>query len=404
MLVIMTLLSVRSFCKAAWKGVLRQEVHGVNVVHLLTCLVGWANLVGYLYVTFLLADTRERYKDFLNDKREERSREFYDAAEYTEYIMGYLRVSSAYSHLLFMCRCFMSMRWQPRLAVVTQTLLACSSDLFHYLLVLVPTFVAFAISGRLIFGRDIVEFATIQGALATCFKIAVESEYDWYSISLKDSRTAAVWIVLYMILVVMLMLNMVLAIIMDVYQEVRTNSGNDMSVYEHLVYIYHKLYYANEWVPECQLLDQIEECHNTIQISDLRLIFPEMHHYQMEHLMLRCKNKVQRISRVGISKTYTAQMAAAIYLGFEDITENLQKMVDSGWMGMGIEAGSVSNREWVKEILTSVAAQQHWMDLTAKHISTLQMRLQGETIVDDQERRRLQRMKNARDRSVHLNV
>merc|ERR1719210_250807 len=157
-----------------------------------------------------------------------------------------------------------------------------------------------------------------------CFKIAVESEYDWYRISSKDSRTAAVWICLYMILVVMLMLNMVLAIIMDVYQEVRTNSGNDMSVWEHLVYIYNKLYYSNEWVQETHLLDQIEECHTTIHISDLRLIFPEMHHFQMEHLMSRCKNKVQRISRVGISKTYTAQIAAAIYLGFEDITSNLQ--------------------------------------------------------------------------------
>merc|ERR1712151_662045 len=166
-----------------------------------------------------------------------------------------------------------------------------------------------------------------------------------------------------MILVVMLMLNMVLAIIMDAYQLVRTNSGDDMSVYEHLVYIYHRLQKNNEWVPESQLLDQIEECHNTVQISDLRLIFPEMHHFQMEHLMKRCKNKVQRISRVGISKTYTAQMAAAIYLGVQDINQNLQTMVDSGWIGMGIEAGSAANREWVKEILSSVAVQQHWMDL-----------------------------------------
>mmetsp|Transcript_126387 Transcript_126387/g.352189 ORF Transcript_126387/g.352189 Transcript_126387/m.352189 type:complete len:101 (+) Transcript_126387:1-303(+) len=84
-------------------------------------------------------------------------------------------------------------------------------------------------------------------------------------------------------------------------------------------------------------------------------------------------------------------MIAAIHLGLEEVSENLRRMKRKGWMGKGIEVGSDENRVWVKDIFSSMAVQNHWMSLAAKHIATLQLRTQGVTLEQDNERRRMLR-------------
>merc|ERR1719414_2908726 len=99
----------------------------------------------------------------------------------------------AYANLFFLCQCFIALQWQPRLSVVAQTLLACSSDLFHYLIVLFTTMLSVSISGMVIFGARLPEFSTVSASLRTCFKIAMESEYLWSRLSEKDHTIAFIW-------------------------------------------------------------------------------------------------------------------------------------------------------------------------------------------------------------------
>ena len=89
----------------------------------------------------------------------------------------------SYAHIGFMMQCFMALQWQPRLAVVTHTLIDTSVDLFHFLIVFIPTFIAFAIAGHAMFGRRIDTFSTIEGSICVCFKLAMESEFDWWTLS-----------------------------------------------------------------------------------------------------------------------------------------------------------------------------------------------------------------------------
>merc|ERR1719409_1222772 len=94
----------------------------------------------------------------------------------------------AYSHLILIVRSFVTLQYQPRLAMVTSTLEATTMDLLHFLLVFFPTFVAFAACGHTIFGRRLEEFATIEAAVGTCFKIAMESEFQWQRLSASEGE------------------------------------------------------------------------------------------------------------------------------------------------------------------------------------------------------------------------
>jgi len=133
---------------------------------------------------------------------------------------------TTYISLLLMLRVFLALEAQPQLAVVLRTLRATSEDLGHFLIIIVPTFIAYAISGWCLFGRRVPEFSSILRAIGTCFKIAIESEYQWVELSAEDFLTSAIWIWSFILLIVLVMLNMVLAIIMDVYTEVRKSAGD----------------------------------------------------------------------------------------------------------------------------------------------------------------------------------
>jgi len=397
-LIIRSISTVISFCQAARRRQLRSLLNATFIFAMLTVSLSWINIFMFVYAEGLTRIVRQDLEAYLVDPSLMSSDNLYESTtNLISMMVSITRPLMAYANLFFLCQCFIALQWQPRLAVVTQTLLACSSDLFHYLIVLTMTITAFAISGMVIFGRRIADFAVIQGAIAVCFKIAIESEYDWETLSdTQEWWTAFTWVVLYLLLVVMLMVNMVLAIIMDVYAEVRVHSGDNMTIFAHLLYIYRKLYFHKQWVPDDQLLDQVSEMPQHITLLEVRQAFPEMHHHQLAYLQTQCQNKASRISRVGLNKTYTSQIVAAILFGLEEVNCNLERLKGRGWMAKGIEVGCNESREWVKDVFSSIAVQNHWMNLTGKHISTLQLRMQGVTVQEEDERRRQMRLKAGR--------
>merc|ERR1719217_972970 len=101
------------------------------------------------------------------------SRNLLDKVQAFADLSSVYRIFVADAHLMFMIRCFIALQWQPRLAVVTHTLMETSIDLFHFLIVFVPTFAAFAVAGHEMFGRRLAEFSTVEGAVNRCFKIAM---------------------------------------------------------------------------------------------------------------------------------------------------------------------------------------------------------------------------------------
>mmetsp|Transcript_45881 Transcript_45881/g.98331 ORF Transcript_45881/g.98331 Transcript_45881/m.98331 type:complete len:765 (+) Transcript_45881:153-2447(+) len=347
-------------------------------------LVSWASVFLGLFVVFLMLSTgtlrgavRDAIVAYQEDPSTENSLALADEVDSASSFLSFVFVVVADAHLLFMIRCFTSLKWQPRLAVVTRTINKMSSDLTHFLIVLIPTFIAFAIAGMMMFGRRLQDWATMQAAMATCFRISMENEFKWKDLSAVDFFTSLLWVWVFVPLVVLLMLNMVLAIIMDIYQEVRREAGNTMTITKHLQYLYMAISKRQEWVTYDALYEGVSALPATISLLELRQAFPTMPDYQGEYLVSECFNKARYISRCGVDTSVTAGMVAAIHVSLEEMLNDINAMKSRGWLGMGFEIPNSSERECVKDILTSVSMQQHWMKLAQSSMNSLKNKIDG---------------------------
>merc|ERR1719428_1853694 len=69
--------------------------------------------------------------------------------------------------LVIILRCFKAFSSQQRLAVVSQTLLACTTDVFHFGCVFMFIFTMFSVAGVIIFGHRVESFSTLERASIT---------------------------------------------------------------------------------------------------------------------------------------------------------------------------------------------------------------------------------------------
>jgi len=379
--VLMLIASAAMLSRDAFKAIsarnFKSHITFVNVV-------SWASVLIGFFIVFLMVSTGQSRSDIRKtiaafEGVASEANAYGLAAEADKFAnyMQFVRVAIADAHLLFMIRCFISLKWQPRLAVVTRTISKMSSDLTHFLIVLIPTFIAFAIAGMMMFGRRLQDWSTMPSAMSTCFKISMENEFRWRDLSSVDFFTSLLWVWVFVPLVVLLMLNMVLAIIMDIYQEVRREAGNTMTIAAHIKYLYMAFKYRADWVSHDALYTGVSDSPATLSLLELRQAFPSMPDFQGEYLVAECFNKARYMSRCGVDTSVTAGMVAAIHVSLEEMLNDIKTMKARGWLGMGFEIPNPGERECVKDILTSVAMQQHWMKLTQKAMSGLQNKIEG---------------------------
>lgn len=377
MLVASTVYISFELCYACRKRMIKFHFTTVNCVTWLTCFMGWFNALGLLVLSNYRIDVKEKLQAVWTDNTPSNAAALQDSADNFVYYATWYRVFVADAHIIFMMRCFIALQWQPRLAVVTHTLIETSVDLFHFLIVFVPTFMAFAIAGNEMFGRRVQQFATIEGAICVCFKIAMESEFDWMTYSEEDFLTAMSWVWLYVLLVVLLMLNMVLAIIMDVYSVIRLRAGNSETVWANIMFLCNRAWMAKKWVKDSVLQERVAHMPRTISQDELIKAIPELSDYQLARLMNHCIAEAQAVMRMGVHASYTAQMTAATKIGLDGISRDISVLKDKGWMGRGVEAGSLPERMLAQDVLQSAAVQTHWMTLMQTQIDNLKKKTHG---------------------------
>merc|ERR1719265_3074 len=143
----------------------------------------------------------------------------------------HLRLSVAVYPLIIIIRLFKSFAAQPKLALVTKTLASACPDLFHFFIVFGSVFVTFTICGIVLFGREVGSFTTWTRATISCFRVML-GDIDWEELSAIGRTEASIWLWLYIIIIVLLMLNMIIAIIMDHYEEVKADAGHAETLFE----------------------------------------------------------------------------------------------------------------------------------------------------------------------------
>merc|ERR1711988_1599566 len=104
----------------------------------------------------------------------------------------------------------------------------------------------------------------------------MEGEYDWAELSAEHPLTTAFWVWSFMILVMLLMLNMVLAIVMEVYTEMRRNAGRSETVWQTFMVLLQRLRNWRVWVSGRELDAFLETAPEYVSEEMLQKAFPDM--------------------------------------------------------------------------------------------------------------------------------
>lgn len=150
--------------------------------------------------------------------------EFYDRVDGLVYDVHFLRTFLAVYPFVIVSRFFKAFSLQPRLAMVTNTLSKAAVDITHFVVVFATVFAIFGFSAMILWGQELEEFANEMRSLQTLFRILL-GDFDWEQLHNVGRPQAYLWFWTFVWLVNMVLLNMLLAIIMDVYTDVKAGIG-----------------------------------------------------------------------------------------------------------------------------------------------------------------------------------
>jgi hypothetical protein len=129
--------------------------------------------------------------------------------------------------MVFLFRWYKGFRGQARIAQITETLASALADLVHFAIISLVLFVNFALAGHVLFGHEVAEWSTIPRSLQSCLGMAW-GRVDYQPLHDIAPISAAIWLSGYVISIVMISMNMLLAIIMDHYGGVfHANNAGD---------------------------------------------------------------------------------------------------------------------------------------------------------------------------------
>jgi len=125
---------------------------------------------------------------------------------------------------LIMVRMIDGFRANPRMGILTATLTAAADDLFHFLCVFVVVYSNFILGAHLLFGQTLPEWSNMSKASNTGFR-ALMGDFDFEAMYRVAPVSASVWFWAYMLLLFLILINMVLAIVLEAYDHVKHQAG-----------------------------------------------------------------------------------------------------------------------------------------------------------------------------------
>jgi len=141
--------------------------------------------------------------------------------EYASTIMKAQLFFNFINIVLCLVRTFKFYRFQPRLAIVNQTLGAAYQDLLHFLLMFLTFLLGFGVIAHILFGPEIFIFSTFAESINSIYIMMLTAAVDVASLAHVDGAMAVLFYLLFMFLVAVILLNVLLAILVDSYMKAK---------------------------------------------------------------------------------------------------------------------------------------------------------------------------------------
>jgi len=117
-----------------------------------------------------------------------------------------------------MLQFFRYLSFNKRFGIVTTTIAASTGDLLPVLVIFVSIVIAYAILASEIYGIQLSEYSTVQTSLAALF-IMLLGNFDYYAMQDVSPVETAIFFWSFVVVILFILLNMVLAVIFTVYEE-----------------------------------------------------------------------------------------------------------------------------------------------------------------------------------------
>ncbi|KAG3173839.1 hypothetical protein PI126_g656 [Phytophthora idaei] len=154
-------------------------------------------------------------------------------------------------------------RFHPQLNTLTRTVASALKQFAAFFIVFIVIFLTFMIIGSMIFGDRAKEFASLDNSMASCINMLF-GVFDFESIKDLQFSVAFYWI--YMVVVSLVLMNMMLAIVLDAYDDVSKESYKKTANME----------LANRVVAICWDVRKIkEDPHTILSPESLKPLFPD---------------------------------------------------------------------------------------------------------------------------------
>ncbi|CAE8736463.1 unnamed protein product, partial [Polarella glacialis] len=229
--VVKVIRSAKSQCLKA----LRDDNLGVwNMIDWISIVIGLTAVFFWIRSRLLVEPVNLLLLDMVQKSLNPPSREEYEAAAIVfhnavgDMVLGWkdFNIVIVIYPMIIMLRLFKSFAAQPRLAIVTKTLESAAPDLMHFFLVFGFVFLCFVVNSILFFGQDLEDFSNFPRSLDACFQAMFSNDRDWDGMKEIGFMKAAVFFWAFSLIMVMILLNMLLAIIMDAYAGEKEKASN----------------------------------------------------------------------------------------------------------------------------------------------------------------------------------
>jgi len=158
----------------------------------------------------------------------------------------------------------------------------------------------------------------------------MESEYDWPDLAEEYWLTSAIWVWSFIVIICLLMLNMVVAIILESYNEVRLASAAGEPLWDTVAHFCLRLIHARHWVGEsiveARLHDQLSQ--SIIERQDIYQTFPEMPMEQADLLFSQCREDMSWEAEKDLDTVSLLNLAGSVTSAVEAVSTTVQEIKD----------------------------------------------------------------------------